>query len=101
MMYYENNTLYQRRRLYTGSVPEEFSRNYSTGFETGSLKEYAAKTHAYSAFYVSEVYNILKDDIRNMDIEVYFDAATYQMKFIIVADIAEDAYARYLFMKGE
>lgn len=99
----ENNTLYHTRRLYSGSVPEELTRNYPRGlmFKAESQKDYAAKTTAFAQFYVSEVYNILKDDIRNMDVQIWFDAASFQMKFSIIGDVTEEAYARYLFMKGE
>lgn len=89
-----------KRKLLRGVIPEDFFRNYNFSMMMSDAKREAATFYAYEYFYKSEVYSILYEDIHDVSVEVFVNAAAMQYEFIITGCVPDEAYARYLFIKG-
>jgi hypothetical protein len=92
--------IWTRRVILEGSIPEDFTRNYSSP-PVSEMKMNAARQCAMYIFEHSLHYDMLKDYIdENTYANVFYDAVTMQHKFAITMLLPEDVYAQYLFMKG-
>lgn len=88
-----------RRKLLRGSIPEDLFRDKNIRWLSDSNQQ-VATFYANEYFYKSEVYSILYADIHDVKVEVFINAAAMQYEFIITGYVPDEAYARYLFIKG-
>jgi hypothetical protein len=93
--------IWARRAILKGSIPDDFTRNYSMSGMVSEIKMNAARQCAMYIFEHSPQYDLLKDYVdENTQANVFYDAATMDLKFTISMIIPDDVYAHYLFMKG-
>ncbi len=93
--------IWTRRAILKGSIPDDFTRNYSMSGMVSEMKMNAARECAMYIFEHSPSYDMLKDYVdENTQANVFYDATTMELKFTIVMLLPEDVYAQYLFMKG-
>lgn len=97
---HSNNGVVVKRLLLRGVIPDDLLRNYNISMMISEAKRQAATFYAYEYFYKSEVYSILYEDIHDVSVEVFVNAAAMQYEFIITGYVPDDQYARYLFTKG-
>ena len=97
---HSNNGVVVKRLLLSGAIPEDYFRNYNFSIMMSDAKREAGIFYAYECFYKSEVYSILYENIHDVSVEVFVNAAAMQYEFIITGYVPDDQYARYLFTKG-
>ena len=93
--------IWTRRIILEGSIPDDFTRNYSMSGMVSEMKMHAARQCAMYIFEHSPHYDILQNYVNeNTQAHVFYEAATMELKFKIIMLLPEDVYAQYLFMKG-
>ncbi len=100
--WHKDGRLWAKRVIFRGSIPDDFIQSKSLYGIAFDMKLKIAQEYAMNWFINEfEYFHLVKDYVdEHTTAQVFYEAATMEMKFTVSMVIPDEVYAQYLFMKG-